>query len=59
MADRQKPCAEEVSDVLAEAYRPARFVEQIPALALLMATPTLHAPAREDSKPAANGRLHE
>jgi hypothetical protein len=45
MADGQEPCAEEVSDVLAEAHRLARIVERIPALALLMAMPTLRAPA--------------
>jgi hypothetical protein len=44
MADGQEPSAEEVSDVLAEAHRPARIVEGIPALALLMAMPTLRAP---------------
>jgi hypothetical protein len=59
MADGQKPRAEEVSDVLAEAYRLARIVEQIPALALLMAMLTLRAPAREDGKPAPNGHSHE
>jgi hypothetical protein len=46
MADGQKACAEEVSDILAEAYKLVRIVEQIPASALLMAMPTLRAPAR-------------
>jgi hypothetical protein len=58
MADGQEPCAEEVSDVLAEAHRLARIVERIPALALLMAKPTLRAPAREDGEPTPNGHSH-
>jgi hypothetical protein len=58
MADGQEPCVDEGSDVLAEAHRLARIVERIPALALLMAMPTLRAPAREDGKPAPNGHSH-
>jgi hypothetical protein len=59
MTDGQRPCAEEVSDGFAEAYRLARIVEQMPAPALLMAMLTLHAPARAYDKSALNGHSHE
>jgi hypothetical protein len=51
MVDGQERRAEEVSDVLAEAHRLARIVERIPALALLMAMPTLRDPRAKTANP--------